>query len=156
MTSLEDELRKGLRARAQALRVPDRPALDRDGTEPHRHRGPRWLIAAACLALVMAGVVALALRPGGDPEPVPPVDSVVSDTTAPAPPVTTVAPSDIIAPTPGINGWVAVDAVQMSVATSTSFGRARTHAGSTCLGRTPVTRRVRRGRRTERVCCSVG
>jgi Tol biopolymer transport system component len=111
MTSLEDELREGLRSKAQALRVPDRPALDRDGTEPHRHQGPRWLIAAACLALVMAGVVALALRPGGDTEPAPPVESVVPDRTEPAPPVTTIVP-DIVTSTPGINGWVAAGAVQ--------------------------------------------
>ena len=111
MTNLEDELRERLRTQAQALRVPERPALDRHIVEPRRQPGPRWLIAAACLALIAVGVVALALRPGGDPEPAPPVDSVVPDTTDPAPPVTTVVP-DVVTSTPGINGWVAVDAIE--------------------------------------------
>jgi Tol biopolymer transport system component len=57
------------------------------------------------------GVVALTLRPGGDSEPAPAVDSVVPDRTDPAPPVTTVVP-EVTAPTSVVNGWVAVDAVE--------------------------------------------
>ena len=57
MRTLEDDLRAALRAQAQALRVPERPALDRDVDELRHRPGPRWLIAAACLALIAAGVV---------------------------------------------------------------------------------------------------
>ena len=111
MTNLEDELRSALRIQAQALRVPERPAVDRSIVEPSQQPRHRWLIAAACLVLIAVGVVALTLRPGGDPEPAPPVDSVVPDRTDPAPPVTTVAP-EVTAPTSVVNGWVAVDAVE--------------------------------------------
>jgi hypothetical protein len=81
MTTLEDQLRSALRTQAQALRVPERPALDREAVESHGPRGPRWLLAAACVALVVAGVVALTVRNAGDPEPAPPVAPVVRDTT---------------------------------------------------------------------------
>jgi hypothetical protein len=93
MTTLEDELRISLRTQARALRVPERPELDHDIVEPHRRPGPRWLAVAACLALIVAGVVALTQRWTGDPEPVPPVASTVPDTT----------------PAPVTNGWVAFD-----------------------------------------------
>jgi Tol biopolymer transport system component len=92
MTILEDDLRAALRAQAQALRVPERPALDRGVVELRRHPGPRWLIAAACLALIAAGVVALTRWRAGDPDPASPVASVVPDTAAPV-----------------TNGWVALD-----------------------------------------------
>lgn len=95
MTTVEDELRAALRAQAQALRVPERPALARDVVNLHRRPGPRWLVAAACLALVVAGVVALVERRVGGPEPAPPVASVVPDTTVPV-----------------TNGWVAFDSDQ--------------------------------------------
>lgn len=93
MTTLEDELRSVLRTHAQALRVPEPPALDRRIVEPHRRPGPRWLAAAACLALTLAGVVALAQRQAPNSEPAPPVASVVPDTTASA---------------PIVNGWLVV------------------------------------------------
>ena len=86
MTIHEDAVRVALRAQAQALRVPQRPALDLDVVTLRRPRGPRWLTAAACLALIVAGAVALALREAGDPEPAPPVASIVPDRTAPAEP----------------------------------------------------------------------
>ena len=92
MTLLEDDLRTALRAEAQALRVPERPELDRDLVEIGRRPGPRWLVGAACLALVVAGVLAVAQRRAGDPEPPPPVGSVVPDITVPAPTVTSVVP----------------------------------------------------------------
>ena len=47
MTTLEDELRVALRTQAQALPVPERPALDREVVKHHRLTGRRWLIAAA-------------------------------------------------------------------------------------------------------------
>ena len=68
MTTLEDDLRAALRAEAQALRVPGRPALERDIVEP-RHRGPRWLIAAACVVLIATGLVAFAKRRDAIPDP---------------------------------------------------------------------------------------
>lgn len=95
MTLLEDDLRTALRAEAQALRVPERPELDRDVVEPGRRPGPRWLVAAACLALIVAGVVAVAQR-RGDPQPPPLVGSVVPDTTLPAPSVTSVVPDTTV------------------------------------------------------------
>jgi Tol biopolymer transport system component len=110
MTSLEDELRVSLRTQAQALRVPKRPALDRDIVELHRRPGPRWLAVAACLALIVSGVVALAQRRPGDPEPAPPVASVIPETTAaPAPTVTSVVPEVRAASASAKNGWVAVE-----------------------------------------------
>ena len=110
MTNLEDELRSAFRIQAQALPVPERPAVDRSIVGPSQQPRHRWLIAAACLVLIAVGVVALTLRPGGDSEPAPAVDSVVPDRTDPAPPVTTVVP-EVTAPTSVVNGWVAVDAV---------------------------------------------
>jgi Tol biopolymer transport system component len=123
MTNLEDDIRTALRAQAQALRVPERPAMDREVVEPSRRPGSRWLIAAACLALIAAGIVALALRAAGDPEPAPPVDSLVPDTTTPAPTIASVVPDtsapalpivsvvpDTAVPASATNGWVAVDA----------------------------------------------
>ena len=83
MTVLEDELRAALRTQAQALRVPERPILDRDNIQPRRPWEPRWLAAAACVALVAVGVVALAVRRGDEPEPAPPIASVVPATTTP-------------------------------------------------------------------------
>lgn len=112
MTALEEELRAALRAEANGLRVPERPALWRGTPEPGPRPGHRWLIAAACLALITVGVVALALRSAGETEPAPPVDSVVPDTTDPVPPVTTVAPNVVTTMPPAINGWVALDALQ--------------------------------------------
>ena len=50
MTALEDELRRALRTQAQALRVPEPPALDRCLVEPPRHLRRRWLAVAACVA----------------------------------------------------------------------------------------------------------
>lgn len=105
MTTLEDELRAALRTQARALRVPEPPALDRAIVEPHRRAGPRWLVVAACLALVVAGLVALTQRGVGDPEPAPPVASVVPDPTVPAP----VVPEVTTASAPAKNGWVAVE-----------------------------------------------
>jgi hypothetical protein len=108
MTILEDDLRAALHGQAQALRVPERPALDDDVDELRRVPGPRWLIAAACLALVVAGVVALAARGAGDPEPAPPVASVGPDTvpatTAPAPTVASIAPQTTTPATPPRSG----------------------------------------------------
>lgn len=101
MTSLEDDLRAALRAQAQALSVPERPALERDVVELRRLPAPRWLMLAACLVLILAGVVVLAQRRPGDPEPAPPVASVVPDTTAPALPVASVI-ADITAPPPSV------------------------------------------------------
>ena len=114
MTALEDELRNALRVRAQALRVPERPALDRDIVEPDRRPWSRLLAAAACLAIVVAGVVALAQRRAGDPEPAPPVATVLPDTTAPVPSVAPTVPPDTTAPVKdgaarAVNGWVAFD-----------------------------------------------
>jgi Tol biopolymer transport system component len=111
MTILEDSIREALRAEAQALSVPERPALEDRIDEPHRRPGPRWLIAAACLALVVSGVVALAMWGTRNPAPTPPVTPVVPDTTAPA---STVAPvvQDATAPAPVTNGWVAFDSNQ--------------------------------------------
>lgn len=83
MMSLEDDVRAVLRAKAQSMRVPERPALDRQIVGVRRPRGQRWLLAVACLALVVAGVVAIALRPAGEPEPAPPAASVVPGTIAP-------------------------------------------------------------------------
>lgn len=106
MTALEDELRNALRIQAQSLRVPERPALDGDIVEPGLRPWSRLLAAAACLALAVAGVVALAQRRAGDPEPAPPVASVLPslppDTTAPASPVENGAAR-------AVNGWVAFD-----------------------------------------------
>jgi Tol biopolymer transport system component len=110
MTSLEDEIRAALRTQADAFRVPERPAFDREVVE-RRQPGHRWLLAAACLVLIASGVLALTLLPGGDTEPTPPVDSVVSDRTDPDPTVTTAVP-DVTASTPVTNGWVAVTADQ--------------------------------------------
>jgi hypothetical protein len=107
MRTLEDDLRAALRAQAQALHVPERPALDRDTDELGHRRGPRWLAAAACLALIAAGVVLLAQRRAGDPQPAPPVAPVVPDTTTPAP-VT--------------NGWVAFDSDQSALDSDQSGG----------------------------------
>lgn len=91
MTTLEDQLRAALRAEAQSLRVPERPALGRDPRElrhpPRRGR----LIAAACVALLVAGAVSFVQQRADDPAT---VTSDVSDGTAPAPPE---------------NGWVALD-----------------------------------------------
>ena len=105
MTPLEDELRAALRTRAQSLRVPERPTLARDAVKFHHPPVQRWLIAAACLALVVAGVVALAQRRGGDPEPAPPIGTAVPDTATPGP---TVASSSA----PVRNGWLALDAAE--------------------------------------------
>ena len=110
MTLLEDDLRAALRAEAQALRVPERPELDREVVESGRYSGPRWLVAAACLALIVAGVVGVAQQRDGDPEPPPLVDSVVPATTVPAPTVTSVVPDTTAtegAETEILNGFLA-------------------------------------------------
>jgi hypothetical protein len=60
-----------------------------------RRSGQRWLVAAACTALVAAGVVALAQRQAGGPEPAP---------TNPA--TTPSAPNDSVAPPPPIEPFV--------------------------------------------------
>jgi hypothetical protein len=70
MTKLEDEIRTALRTKAQALRVPEPPALDRDIVD-RRQPLHRWLLQAACLVLIASGIVALTLLPGGDAEPDP-------------------------------------------------------------------------------------
>jgi hypothetical protein len=100
MTILEDDLRAALRAEAQALQVPQRPALDRHVVTPSHRRGQRWLAAAACSALIIGGVAVLAQRDADVPEPAPPAASVTSvvpdvtsvdpDLTLPAVPVTSV------------------------------------------------------------------
>ena len=91
MTTLEDELRAALRAEAQTLTVPERPALDAGAAAlPHDPRR-RWLVAAACLALVVAGVVSI--DPRRDDERT----TVTSD-------------ADAGPPTPASNGWIALDA----------------------------------------------
>lgn len=82
MTILEDGLRAALHAEAQSLQVPERPALDRDTVELRRRPGFRWVAAAACLALVVTGVVALAARHAEETEPAPPADTVAPATTA--------------------------------------------------------------------------
>ncbi len=106
MTTLEDDLRVALRDRAQRLRVPERPTLDGDADQLRRRPGSRWLIAAACLALIAAGVVALAQRQAGETEPARPVDSVVPETTVPDLPASSVV---LETPGPAVNGWVALE-----------------------------------------------
>jgi Tol biopolymer transport system component len=83
MNTLERELRAALRSQAQALRVPERPALERDRHRPRRGPASRRLVVAACVAFVVAGIVAIAVRRASDPQPAPPVAPVVSETTAP-------------------------------------------------------------------------
>ena len=112
MTTLEDDIRAVLVAQAEALRVPPRPTLDPNVGEGDGPRGARWLAAAACLALVAAGIVALAAWPSGDPEPAP-VASIVPDTTTPAPTVTSVVPDKAV-PAPATNGWVAIESGQFA------------------------------------------
>jgi hypothetical protein len=116
MTTLEDDLRVALHAKAEAFRIPERPALDRGAGEPGGAPGRRWLMTAACVALVVGGALVLAQRREGDREPAPPVASVRTDSTAPstdsAPPIDTTAPPiDITAPTAAANGWLAVASV---------------------------------------------
>ena len=65
---------------------------DRMRAEPRfRRSGRRWLAAAACTALVVAGVVALAHRRADGPQPAPtnpaPTSSVPNDTVAPPSPI---------------------------------------------------------------------
>ena len=47
MTTFEDELRAALHDQAQALRVPERPALDPEGVERTHAPEPRRLLAVA-------------------------------------------------------------------------------------------------------------
>lgn len=89
MTTVEDKLRAALHDQARALRVPKRPALDDQYVEPASAPRARRLVAvAACLALVVAGVVALAVRQAEDPEPRPPAVPVVPATSTSLPGVT--------------------------------------------------------------------
>ncbi len=84
----------------------DLPAtsLHRMGAEPRSRRsGQRWLGAAACTALVMAGVVALAQRQAGGPEPAPTNPA----TTPSSLPIDTVAPIPPREPFVGV--WVSTD-----------------------------------------------
>lgn len=103
MTDLEQNLRVALRDRAHAMSVPDRPPLDRDVVSLERRQGARWLVAAACLALVGAGVAALALPLADDPEPAPTVNSVE------AVPTSTVAEVSDTTSAAVENGWIAFD-----------------------------------------------
>lgn len=110
MSTLEDDLRAALRADAEALRVPDRPALDIDLIEPGGPPGARWLLVATCAALVAGGVLVVAQVRGGDPESSTLVVSGPSVTTAPVPtvpPDTTAQLEDVAAR--AVNGWVAFD-----------------------------------------------
>jgi hypothetical protein len=121
MTILEDQLRSSLRSQAAGLRVPDRPALDRDVAEVRRGSRPRWLAAAACLALIVTGVVAVLQRRAADPEPVPPAAPVVPDSTVPESPAPSLLPDTTLAaspvptqpvdsaPTAFLGTWVATD-----------------------------------------------
>jgi hypothetical protein len=85
MRTLEDELREALRGQARALRVPERPTLDHDGAARRRHPASRWLVAAACLALIAAAVVAAGARRVVEIEPpASPVASVAPETTTSA------------------------------------------------------------------------
>lgn len=127
MTVVEDELRAALRVRAQGLRVPERPVVDRDAVELRRPSGPRWLAAAACLALVAAGVVALAVRRADETDPAPPVATVVPDTTIPAtttPATESTGPATSVAPVPAdvspdqfVGTWVRIDSGFVSTMT---------------------------------------
>ena len=90
MKSLDDELRTALRTKAHSLRVPERPALDHDIVEPHRRPRQRWLVAAACLALIAVGLVSFAQQSADDPLDV------------------TSGGHDVTPPAPGVNGWVAL------------------------------------------------
>ena len=78
----------------------DPPATSRLGlrAEPQSRRsGQRWLVAAACTALVVAGVVAVAQRPAGAPEP-----AATNPATTPSSlPATTAAPF--------VGVWVSTD-----------------------------------------------
>jgi Tol biopolymer transport system component len=96
MTNLEDDLRAALRAKAEACRVPERPALHSDVVELPGRAGRRRLAVAACLVLLASGVVAVALLREGDPKPGSPITSI-APSTAPRLPTTSVAP-DTTAP----------------------------------------------------------
>jgi hypothetical protein len=119
MTTLEDDLRAALRAESEVLRVPERPALDAAVDAPGGAPGTRWLVAAACLALVAGGTLVLAER-DGHREPTPPVASTPSGSTVPTTGVspgsdttipaddTKVPPIEITSPTAATNGFLAV------------------------------------------------
>jgi hypothetical protein len=118
VTILESELRAALRAEAESLRVPGRPVLDRDVVELRRRPGPRRLAAAACLALVAGGIVALAVRRVDETAPAPPVATVAPGTTTPATttpatttPGTTVASEPADLPSVFVGTWVKTGSV---------------------------------------------
>jgi Tol biopolymer transport system component len=91
MTILEDDLRAALHDQADALSVPDRPALERDVVARRNRRGSRWLFAAACLVLVVAVA-------GG---------ALVSSRDAKSSKVVVGGGSDTTAPARAVNGWLA-------------------------------------------------
>jgi hypothetical protein len=94
---------------------------DRMRAEAHsRWLGQRWMIAAACAALVVAGVVAVGQWQAGAPEPSPlnpaiapssPIDSVAPPTSNVA--TTSSVPIDRVAPTPTrspfVGAWQSTD-----------------------------------------------
>lgn len=99
-------LERTMAARSQPIdEIVDPRSTGRDGirSEPLSHDwGQRWLVAAACTALVVAGVVALAQRRDGGLEPAPTnpatTPSVPNDTAAPPPPIE-----------PFVGVWVSTD-----------------------------------------------
>ena len=107
-TELERRLIEAFHEDAQRARLthPDGPAEAPpwmpSGNED-RQNGHRWMAAAACLALVVAGVVAVARRPGGDPETVSTIPAT-TPSTAPTPTVAPRAPGE-----PFVGGWSSTD-----------------------------------------------
>ena len=97
-----DVLERTMTARSQPIDEVSDPPLtssDRIGVESRSRRwGQRWMVAAACTTLVVAGVVALANRRDGGPEPAPPNATDPIDTVAPPTP-----------PVPFVGIWVSTD-----------------------------------------------
>lgn len=103
-------LERTMTARSQPIdEIADPPVTssDRLGAESRSHGwGQRWMVAAACATLVVAGVVTLANRRDGGPEP-----ALINASTDPTKPSTTMVPIDTVAPLPEpfVGGWVSTD-----------------------------------------------